>query len=79
MRNRGALHSFPQTEPIHLFPNLIMRTQAPRGITLFIALLLWLLGAAEMLAGVKLPYDVGQWCLLLAGALLFLGCLIRGL
>jgi hypothetical protein len=56
-----------------------MRTQAPRGITLTVALLLWLLGAAEMLAGVTLPWPIGQWCLLLAGALLFLGCLIRGL
>jgi hypothetical protein len=56
-----------------------MRTQAPRGITLLVALVLWLLGAAEMLAGVHLPHDVGNWCLLLAGALLFLGCLIRGL
>lgn len=56
-----------------------MRTQAPRGVTLVVALVLWLLGAAEMLAGVTLPYAIGQWCLLLAGALLFLGCLIRGL
>ena len=56
-----------------------MRTQAPRGITLTVALILWLLGAAEMLLGITLPYQVGQWCLLVAGALLFLGCLIRGL
>jgi hypothetical protein len=58
---------------------MVMRTQAPRGVTLLIALALWLAGAAEMLAGVEVPYGVGRWCLLLSGALLFLGCLIRGL
>lgn len=56
-----------------------MRTQAPRGITLAVALVLWLAGAAEMLAGVEVPFGIGRWCLLLAGALLFLGCLIKGL
>ena len=56
-----------------------IRPQSPRGATLGISLLLWLVGAAEMLAGVELPYDVGQWALLLGGALLILGCLIRGL
>jgi hypothetical protein len=56
-----------------------MRTQAPRGATLVVALVLWLIGAAEMLAGIEAPYGIGKWCLLLAGALLFLGCLIRGL
>lgn len=56
-----------------------IRTQAPRGVTLLVALVLWLAGAAEMLAGVELPYDLGQWALLVAGALLLLGCLIRGL
>lgn len=55
------------------------RTQAPRSVTLAVALGLWLLGAAEMLAGLELPYDVGRWALLLSGALLMLGCLIRGL
>jgi uncharacterized membrane protein HdeD (DUF308 family) len=56
-----------------------MRTQAPRGITLLIGFLLWLVGALEMLARVELPYHVGQWCLLASGALLLLGCLLRGL
>ncbi|HYH80788.1 MAG TPA: hypothetical protein VEX86_13395 [Longimicrobium sp.] len=56
-----------------------MRTQAPRGITLVIALVLWLVGALEMLAGVELPYNLAQWALLTAGALLLLGCLLRGL
>ena len=58
---------------------LYIRPQSPRGITLGLAFLLWLVGAGEMLAGLELPYDVGQWALLLGGALLILGCLIRGL
>ena len=56
-----------------------VRTQAPRGVTPAIAVVLWLVGALEMLAGVELPLGVGRWALLLAGALLILGCLLRGL
>lgn len=56
-----------------------LRTQPPRGITLFVALILWLAGAAEMLAGVELPYGMGKWALLLCGALLLIACLVRGL
>ena len=56
-----------------------MRTQAPRGITLAIAFVLWLIGALELVAKVDLPYHAGQWALLAAGALLLLGCLLRGL
>ena len=56
-----------------------IRPQSPRGITLGIAVLLWLVGALEMLAGVKLPGDVGQVALLVGGALLILGCLLKGL
>lgn len=56
-----------------------IRPQPPRGTTLVLSVLLWLAGAAEMLAGVELPYDAGQWALLIGGALLILGCLIRGL
>ena len=58
---------------------MALRTQPPRGITLFVALILWLAGAAEMLAGVYLPYDLGKWALLLCGALLLVACLVRGL
>jgi hypothetical protein len=56
-----------------------MRTQAPRGITLLIGFLLWLVGAADLLAGVDLPNQLGQYALLASGALLLLGCLLRGL
>jgi hypothetical protein len=56
-----------------------MRTQAPRGVTLAIAFVLWLIGALELLAKVDLPYNLGQWALLACGALLLLGCLLRGL
>jgi hypothetical protein len=56
-----------------------MRTQAPRGVTLAIAFVLWLVGALELLAKVELPYNLGRWALLACGALLLLGCLLRGL
>ena len=56
-----------------------MRTQAPRGITLAIAFVLWLIGALELLAKVDFPYHIGQYALLACGALLLLGCLLRGL
>ena len=58
---------------------LFVRPQSPRGITLGIAVLLWLIGALEMLAGVELPGDLGQIALLVGGALLILGCLLKGL
>lgn len=58
---------------------LRLRPQPPRGTTLGVAVLLWLAGALEMLAGVQLPYEIGRWALLLAGALLILGCLLKGL
>jgi len=58
---------------------MAFRTQPPRGATLGVALILWLAGAAEMFAGVALPYDLGRWALLLCGALLMLGCLLKGL
>ncbi|HST57162.1 MAG TPA: hypothetical protein VLK84_00660 [Longimicrobium sp.] len=56
-----------------------IRPQPPRGTTLVLAVLLWRVGALERVAGVEIPYDAGQWALLLGGALLILGCLIRGL
>jgi hypothetical protein len=58
---------------------MAFRTQPPRAATLGVALILWLVGAAEMLAGVQIPYDAGRWALLLCGALLMLGCLLKGL
>jgi hypothetical protein len=56
-----------------------MRTQAPRGITLLIGFVLWMVGALEMLAGVEVPNGLGRWALLASGALLLLGCLMKGL
>jgi hypothetical protein len=58
---------------------LYIRPQSPRGITLGTAVLLWLVGALETLAGVHLPYDIGRIALLLCGAILILGCLLKGL
>ena len=44
-----------------------------------IGFVLWLVGALEMLAGIEMPYGVGRWALLASGALLLLGCLLKGL
>ncbi|HEY0023968.1 MAG TPA: hypothetical protein VGB24_13700 [Longimicrobium sp.] len=56
-----------------------IRPQSPRGATLGVAFVLWLVGALEMLAGIQLPWELGRWALLLAGALLILGCMLKGL
>lgn len=56
-----------------------IRPQSPRGITLGVAVVLWLLGALEMLAGLELPGNLGQIALLVGGGLLILGCLLKGL
>jgi hypothetical protein len=56
-----------------------IRPQSPRGTTLGFAFVLWLVGALEMLAGIELPWQLGRWALLLAGALLILGCMLKGL
>jgi hypothetical protein len=58
---------------------LYIRPQSPRGITLGAAVLLWIVGALEMLSGIDLPWDLGRIALLLCGALLILGCLLKGL
>jgi hypothetical protein len=59
------------------------RTQAPKQVTLIIALILWLIG---LLAGLSiihipgsLPSATGFWCLVVAGLLLILGSLLDGL
>ena len=58
---------------------LFVRPQSPRGTTLGASVLLWMVGALEMLAGVDLPYGLGRIALLRCGALLILGCLLKGL
>ena len=59
------------------------RTQAPKQVTLIIALILWLIG---LLAGLhiihlpsSLPPTTGFWSLVIAGLLLILGSLLDGL
>ena len=59
------------------------RTQAPKQVTLIIALILWLIG---LLAGLhiislpsSLPAATGFWSLVIAGLLLILGSLFDGL
>jgi hypothetical protein len=58
---------------------LYVRPQSPRGTTLGAAVLLWMVGALEMLSGMDLPYGLGRIALLLCGALPILGCLLKGL
>lgn len=56
-----------------------LRTQAPKQITLLIAVILWLIGLLGGLGVVALPGGLGFWSLVIAGALLILGSLLDGL
>ena len=55
------------------------KTQAPKQVTLIIAIVLWLVGLLGGLGMVAIPGNYGFWCLVIAGALLILGSLIDGL
>ncbi len=55
------------------------RTQAPKQATLGISVVLWLIGLLNGLRVFTLPNNLGFWALVVAGALLILGCLIDGL
>ncbi len=59
------------------------RTQAPKKVTLIIALILWLIGLLSGLGIIHLPAGfpaaTGFWSLVIAGALLILGSLLDGL
>ncbi len=55
-------------------------TNSPTEATLFIAVVLWLIGFASTILGViHLPGNWGLWALALAGLLLILGSVIYGL
>ncbi len=55
-------------------------TNPPTEATLFIAVILWLIGFASTVLGViHLPGNWGIWSLALAGLLLILGSVIYGL
>ncbi len=55
-------------------------TNSPTEATLFIAVVLWLIGFASTILGViHLPGSWGIWALALAGLLLILGSVIYGL
>ncbi len=51
-------------------------TQAPREVTVIIAIVLWLIGLANVLGMVALPNNLGVWALVIAGLLLILGSLL---
>lgn len=53
------------------------RTQAPKQATLVIAVILWLIGFADVLLNAfTLPSGLGTWSLAIAGLLLIIGALV---
>ena len=53
------------------------RTQAPREGTLIVAVVLWIVGFADLiLDAFTLPNNLGVWALVLAGILLIIGSLV---
>lgn len=55
------------------------KTQAPKQVTLIVAVILWLIGLLGGLGVVSIPGNYGFWALVIAGALLILGSLLDGL
>lgn len=59
------------------------KTQAPKQVTLIIALVLWLVGLLSGLGVIALPASLpnnfGFWSLVISGLLLILGSLFDGL
>jgi len=55
------------------------KTQAPKQVTLIIAIVLWLIGLLGVLGMVAVPGNYETWALVIAGALLILGSLLDGL
>lgn len=55
------------------------RTQAPKSITLLIAIILWAIGLLAGLGVFALPNNLGFWALVVAGLLVILGSLVDGL
>jgi hypothetical protein len=55
------------------------KTQAPKEVTVLIAVVLWLIGLLAGLGTFALPNNLGFWALVVAGLLLILGSLLDGL
>ncbi|HEY0515234.1 MAG TPA: hypothetical protein VGH73_25275 [Thermoanaerobaculia bacterium] len=55
------------------------RPQAPKKITLILAVILWLAGLLAGLGVIHLPNNLGFWSLAAAGFLLILGCTLDGI
>jgi len=58
------------------------RPQAPKKVTLIIAVILWLIGTLAGLGVLHLPSGTGNlgfWALVVAGLLLILGSLLDGI
>ena len=54
-------------------------TQAPKQVTLLIAVILWLIGLLGGLGVAAVPSQYVFWSLVIAGGLLILGSLLDGL
>ena len=56
------------------------KTQRPQEATAIIAIVLWLVGFADVILGaIRLPDNLGVWALVAAGLLLILGVLVDGI
>ncbi len=55
------------------------RPQAPKKVTLIIAVILWVIGLLAGLGVIHMPNNLGFWSLVVAGLLLILGCLVDGI
>lgn len=57
-----------------------MKPQAPKQITLIVSIILWVIGLLSTVLGLfPLPNNLGLWSLIVAGLLLILGSLVKGL
>ncbi|MBG0785793.1 MAG: hypothetical protein H0S79_11890 [Anaerolineaceae bacterium] len=57
-----------------------MKPQAPKQVTLIISIILWAIGMlATVLGVIDLPNNLGLWSLIVAGLLLILGSLVKGI
>ncbi|MBU7009396.1 MAG: hypothetical protein HXS46_01805 [Theionarchaea archaeon] len=57
-----------------------MKTQAPKSITLVIAIILFLIGVAVLYGNVRgISHGLAQLCLVISNILLILGALVKGI
>ncbi len=76
---RTIARRFHSGEDGHMARRGGFRTQAPKQITLIIAIVLWVIGLLAGLGVLSLPNNLGFWALVVAGLLAILGALVNGL